>query len=128
MIVVDDRSDTRAIAAERMRAHDREQFLRYIRCDDGYKLAFVGDKQGIEAEQLACGGNLRLHRDCRLLDANADLRLLRDFIQRRGESTARRIPHKPDGWPGDFHHSRHQIMQRGRVGENFGFEREILAP
>lgn len=63
-------------------------------------LPSLATNKGIEAEQFARCRNLRLHRDRLLVDAETDAGLLRQFVERRGQSAARRVAQQPQARTG----------------------------
>ena len=56
-------ADDRGVASERMRAHRREQPVGVLGAADRDELAFVGDVERVEAQELAGGSDLRPHRN-----------------------------------------------------------------
>ena len=79
------------VLPERVPPHDLEQAVCVARRADGDELAFVGDIAGIETEKLAGRGDRGNDRDRRLVEQHSGGRLLRQLIERAGQSAARGI-------------------------------------
>ena len=77
-----------------MRAERLEGCLAGLRCDYGEQLAFVGDVERIDAENLAGAGDRGPNGDRRLLDHDAAASGACKLVEcRRGHAAARRIAH-----------------------------------
>ena len=96
-----------------MRAHGLKQIQRGLRRDDGDELAFIRHMQGIEAEKLAGGGDLRLYGNRFFDDTEADAGLVGNLVERRREATTRWIAHQPQRAAATCHHIGHKPVQRG---------------
>ena len=64
-MVGDDLADDGGVPAERMRAHLGEDGIGHLGADDGEQLAFVGDVERVEAEDLAGAADRFAHGDGR---------------------------------------------------------------
>jgi hypothetical protein len=85
--------------AQRVRAHGGQQLVGYLGGANGDELALVGHVQRVQAQQFAGGLHLGQHRNVRLLNHHAHLRLARDFVERGGQSAARGVAqHMQGGW------------------------------
>ena len=116
-----------ASRAERMGAHGRQQRRGGLRRDDGHQLAFVGDVQRVEAEQFAGRGDLRAHRDRRFRqqEPTPDCWAISFSVAASPPRVGSRISRRPAA--GARHHGRDQPVQRRRVGQDRGVERQVLA-
>src|SRR5690606_9056177 len=72
-MVIGDAADDGGVGTERIRAHDGERLVRAIACDHCDELAFVGDVERVEAEDLAGAAYLVEHGYGGLVDGHADV-------------------------------------------------------
>ena len=115
-----------AASAERMRAHRRQETLRRLGRDDRDELALIGDVTADRGRAIRKPPRPAAAREDPPPRANADPRLMRDFIQRRRQAAAGGIAHQADRRAGGFDHDRDKIMQRRGVGQHLRFKRKIL--
>ena len=95
-------------------AHDIQQRFGVFGRADRHQLALVRDVEGVEAQQLAGGGDFSANRDGVLLQDHADAGLVRDLIQRGRQPATGRIAHDVDvGHRRD--HGGHETVQRRAV-------------
>src|SRR5208282_229539 len=92
-------------------------------CD---QLAFVGDIERIQAEQLARTSDLFVNRQRAFLQFDPNLRTLRDFVQRAGDSASRRVAHAANVAT-YAKHLAHQGVQGGTVALDLSLELQSLA-
>src|SRR3989338_734299 len=85
------RADELGAGAQRVGAQGRQERLGDVGGDDGDELAFVGDVERVQAQELAGAMDFFAHRDGGLLDADADAGLCGDFVQGGGQAAAGRV-------------------------------------
>ncbi len=96
-----------------MSVHCSEQGVGVFFCDDRQQLAFVGHVERIEAEKLAGGSNLDLYRHGIFLQHHADTGLTSDLVQRRRDTTARRVTQRADRRATGAHGGNQAVQRRG---------------
>ena len=119
------RANNRRMGAKRMISHCRQQLCSIIFSADRDQFAFIGDIKRVKPEKLTGRIDRRIHWQRLFLQHHADPRLPGDFIQCRGQSTARRIAQHMDiGTTGP--HRGDQAMQRSGIGDDGRFEAQAL--
>lgn len=95
--------------------------------DDGEELAFIGDVQGIEAEQLAGATDSIAHRDLIFKKDHAETAVARQFVERgRGAATSW-IAHPADARTSGANESFDERKHGASVRAKIGFEIEFAA-
>ncbi len=95
--------------------------------DEEDRFAFVGHVHRIEAEQLACRLHFRAHGKAALVDSDADIGGVRNFIQRGSEAAARGVAHGVDCRACRIEDLGNHAVQRGAIGADLALELEALA-
>ena len=83
VVVGDHLADHCRVASQRMAAHGRQHLPGRCGRHDGDELAFILHIERIEPEEVAGSDDFRLHWDRILDDAEAYIRLVREFVERR---------------------------------------------
>ena len=95
--------------------------------DDREELAFVGDVQRIESQQLAGAAHGIAHRNLLFEKHDAQAAIASQFVQRGGDTAARGIAHPANAGPSGDGQRLHQRQNGTRVGAEIGFEIEFSA-
>ena len=119
---------TWASLAARRQAQRIERGVGVLRRDHRQKLAFVGDVQRIEAEQLAGAAHRVAHRNLIFEEDHAQPAVARQFVQAMSPTPPRvgsRIQRMPG--PAASNQRFDQRQHGARIGAKVGFEIELAA-
>ena len=123
-MLVGDRADDTRVRSELGRSHRRDRRVRLIAWNDREHLALVGDVQRVQPQQFTCAGDGTLHRQPIVEEPDPEIGRRRQFVARRRESAAGRVPQPPrrrnrGEQPVD------QPCQRRGVGPDVGTQFEV---
>ena len=122
-VIGGDLGDHRRARAERMTVQRRDDRIGVLGSSDDHEPALARDIQRIEPEQLAGRAHAGTHRQCGLVNLDANARCDGELVERARNATARRVAHAADARTAQRH--RRELVQRSAVGHDRRIEIEL---
>jgi hypothetical protein len=118
-------ANDRGLATSGRGAQNCQRVVGLPRRDHHEELAFVGDVQRIEPQQLAGAAHFIAHWDAILFERDAQATVAREFVQRRRDAASRWIAHPADAVSDRSRQRVHQRPYRTRIGTEVAFQIDV---